>query len=265
MRTSIKNKAVSSNSNPNPSPATAPAQPAPEAPPTAPPPVPATSAGTPQLPANPALIAFVNQAIVQLDAAETALAVDPPALTSSQKRRAAKLRAGGDKAVGQIALLAKQYGVESSVLRADTMSLALADAQALAPLMLRIQDFQKHVSDLLFLWQSAAWDDAMQFYALLQRRALVNGALADALAPVAAFFAKRHASTKAGKTPKRTAKANAKAVNRLKKAAPELLALGATATGTAAATSAAPPSPAAAPAAPPAPAPTNGAGPAAHS
>jgi hypothetical protein len=176
-------------------------------------------------PPNAALAAYVAQAMAQVDAAESALAVDPPALTPSQKRRAAKLRSGGDKAVGQIAALAKQYGVESSVLQADAMSLALADAQTLAPLMARVQAFQKHLGDLLFLWQSAAWGDAMQFYALLQRRALVDGSLLENLAPVAAFFAKRHASTKAaGQPPKRTAKANAKAVNRLRKAAPELLA-----------------------------------------
>jgi hypothetical protein len=280
MSTSNKNNKPSK-SNPNavrapavaapvapPPPAAVPAIAAPpSAPPTPPPPLGGT---TTNLPPNVALVAYVAQSVAQIDVAEAALAVDPPTLTSTQKRRAAKLRSGGDKAVAQIATLAKQYGVESSVLQADAMSLALADAQALAPLMVRIQAFEKHVADLLFLWQGAAWEDAMQFYALLQRRSLVDGSLAASLAPVAAFFAKRHASTKAGKPPKRTAKANKKAVNRLKKAAPQLLAGGGAGGGGAAAPAAAPatasPAPAAAPSpVPAAPAPTNGATPAAHS
>jgi len=270
MRTSNNNKPSKSNPNavgaqPIAAPAVppTPTPPAAAAPPSAvfaPTPSPTLGATTTQLPPNAALVAYVTQSLAQMDMAEAALAVDPPALTSTQKRRAAKLRAGGDKAVGQIATLAKQYGVESSVLQADAMSLALADAQALAPLMVRIQAFEKHVSDLLFLWQSAAWEDAMQFYALLQRRSLVDGSLAASLAPVAAFFAKRHSSTKAGKPPKRTAKANAKAVKRLKKAAPQMLAGGTTGSATTA-TAAAP----AAPAGAQTTAPTNGAAPTAHS
>jgi hypothetical protein len=231
----------------------APAAPAPS--PAAPPPGPTVVQAQP--PPNAALVTYVAQSIAEIDAAEAALAVDPPALTPSQKRRAGKLRSGGDKAVGQIATLAKQYGVESSVLQADSMTLALEDAQALAPLVVRIQAFAKHVADLVFLWESAAWADAMQFYALLQRRSLVDGAMAASLQPVAAFFAKRHnAAAKTGKTPKRTARANAKAVKRLKKAAPQLLAAStqpgaAPAPAPAAATAASAAAPSAAPPLPP--------------
>lgn len=216
----------------------------------------ATPTTTPALPPpNAALVAYVQQAMTELDATEASFPVDPPALTPAQKRRAAKLRSGGDKAVAQIGTLAQQYGIESSALQVAPMLLALSDAQALAPLIVRIQAFLKHAGDLVFLWQSAAWTDAMQFYALLQRRALVDGSLATSLAPVAAFFAKRHASTKVGTTPKNTAKANAKAVARLKKSAPQLLAASAT---DGAGTAGPAPASTAASTAPPAAATTNG-------
>jgi hypothetical protein len=121
-------------------------------------------------------------------------------------------------------MLATHFGVESTVLQADEMLLALANALALAPLLPRLEEFHKHVGDLLFLGKNAAWSDALQLYALLQRRARVDGAIAEALAPVAALFAPPPAAP--GSTPKRTARANARALERLKESAPELLAPG---------------------------------------
>ena len=210
---------------------------------------PATAPAAPAAlpPPNAALLAYVQQATAAIASTEAGLTASPPALTAAQKRHSGKLRAGGDKAVAQIGTLAQQYGIESTVLQVAPMLLALSDAQALAPLITKLQAFVKHAADLVFLWESAAWTDAMQFYALLQRRALVDGSLATSLAPVAAFFAKRHDSTKVGSTPKNTAKANAKAVARLKKSAPQLLASSATdGGGTAGAAPASTPSPAAA-------------------
>lgn len=206
---------------------------APAAPPASPPPASPVTAGTPP-PDNAVLVAYVGNAMSTLDVAESGLEVDPPALTSAQKRRAAKLHAGGTETVSQLATLARQYGVESSVLQVSAMLLALNDAQALEPLIARLEAFLKHVNDLYFLWRSAAWADAMQFYALLQRRALVDGAIEASLAPVAQFFAKRHttkAAAGAVKVPKRTAKANKAAVKRLAQSAPELLAPGVAETG----------------------------------
>ncbi|HEY6459309.1 MAG TPA: hypothetical protein VIY73_04135 [Polyangiaceae bacterium] len=54
-----------------------------------------------------------------------------PALTAGQKRRTAKLRSGGDDAILRLRMPAKHFGVESTVLQADEMLLALANARAL--------------------------------------------------------------------------------------------------------------------------------------
>src|SRR5262249_7049057 len=130
------------------------------------------------LPANAVLMAYVEASMAALDAVEAQLAVPAPVLTSTQKRRAAKLRLGGDKTAEQIGALAAGHGAEMGTLRVDDMLLALENARTLAPFLVRIQSFAKHVADLVFLWESKTWFDAMQFYAILQRRAQADGTLA---------------------------------------------------------------------------------------
>ena len=83
----------------------------------------------------------------------------------------------------------------------------------------------KHVDDVIFTADSQAWGAAMQFYALLQRRARIDSELAAALAPVTAFLAYRHPSQKAPGSPtKPQQRAMNKAIRTLKEKAPNLLA-----------------------------------------
>lgn len=186
-------------------------------------------AETPQSPTPPPdpnaqLAAYVQQAVAQLDGTEAGLGSDP-ALTSTEKRHALKMRKGGEKIVPQIGNLVQQQQLESAALPVAQMNALLGKAQALQPLSTRVAAFAKHVDDVIFLAESQSFEMAVQYYALLQRRAVTDAELKTALAPIAAFFAYRHKTAKAPGTPgKRTTKANAKAVKRLKNAAPELLA-----------------------------------------
>jgi hypothetical protein len=232
-----------------------PAAPQPPAPPPAPPPNPPSPTPDP----NAALAAYVQQAIGALDQAEIGLGADP-ALSPAQKRHAAKLRKGGEQAAQQIGNLAKQRGLESQALQVDAMTEALGKAQTLLPLANRLVSFTKHVEDVVFVAESLAWEIAMQFYALLQRRALTDAELAKALDPVTKFFAYRHRSGKTTGPTKRQRRAASKAVRTLANVAPEKLAPGVVASHAAAGGSAPEPHPQPAPGPEPAPAASNGAG-----
>jgi hypothetical protein len=220
----------------------------------APTPAPASPPPAPPDP-NAALEAYVQQTVTDLDTVEAGLGGDPP-LTPAEKRHAAKLRKGGDKVVGQIGDLATQHQLESPALQVSVMLALMGKAHALQPLADRLAAFVKHVTDVIFSAQSAAWVMAMQYYALLQRRAATDAELAKALQPIAQLFAYRHPSKKApvGSPTKRQRKAVAKAKKALKTVAGGKLAGQAPAETTAQQT---PASPAGAGAAP---APANGNG-----
>jgi hypothetical protein len=200
-----------------------PAAPPAAAPATPPPAAPATDP-------NAALEQYVQQTVAQLDTVEVGLGADP-ALTPAQKRHALKFRKGGENVVAQIGNLAQQQQLESPALNVDDMMATLGKAEALQPLSNRVAAFQKHVADVIFTSQSDSLSMAQQFYALLQRRALTDNELKVAMAPVVTFFARKPVPKAAGALTKPQKKATAKAVNTLKKNAPEMLQEGAGAAG----------------------------------
>ncbi len=132
-----------------------------------------------------------------LDDVETKLG-PPLALTSAEKRRIGKIRKGGDQIVRTIAPLANQYGLNSASLDADTMSARLADAQTLIPLQQKIDKVSKRVSDLIFRAHADSWLSALEFYALLRRRAATDGTWPPRSQPFRPSFAYRHPSVANG-------------------------------------------------------------------
>jgi hypothetical protein len=162
-------------------------------------PVAATPAPTPSPAPDPnaALVAAAQQAVATLVGAEATLGVGDAPLTSADKRRSTKLRKGGEKYVAQIGNLAKQYQLETPAMQVVTMLTLLGKATALQPVLDQLTIFLKHVSDSVFAAQSQAWDMALQYYAMLHRRAKTSGDLATSLQPIADFLAYRHPSTKA--------------------------------------------------------------------
>ena len=206
--------------------------------PVVPPPVAPAPEAVPPDP-NTALEQYVQQTVAQLDTVEVGLGNDP-ALTPAQKRHALKFRKGGDKIIGQIGNLAQQQQLDSPGLNVADMLGTLGKAQALQPLFDRVAAFAKHVDDVVFKAGSDSLSMAQQFYALLQRRALTDGELATAMAPVVVFFARKPVPKAAGALTKPQKKATTKAVNTLKKNAPQMLQDGAAAAGTATAGQVAP-------------------------
>ena len=199
---------------------------------------------TPTTDPNAAIATAVQQAITQLDAIDASLGSDPP-LSANDKRHAARMRKGGSSVIAILASLATQHQVESPALQVATMTTNAGKAVALQPLVSRLAALSQHVDDLVFTAQSAGWEEAMQFYSLLRRRSTTDTQLATALQPVKQFFARKSTPRAPGAPTKTQAKANAKAVKRLKEAAPQLLASTAAAPASPAPASPAPASPAA--------------------
>ena len=197
-------------------------------------PSPTTPAATPVAPAQPtappptdpnaALAAVVQQAVAQLDAIEATLGSDPP-LTPIEKRHAARMRKGGEPVLATIGTLATQNGLESPAMQVAPMMAEAGKANVLQPLANRLVPLLQLVNDLIFTAQNSAWESGMQFYALLQRRAVSDAVLTTALQPVTQFFAYRHTTPKApGALTKPQKKATKAAQATLAKNAPELLA-----------------------------------------
>ncbi len=173
---------------------------------------------------NDALVALVTQAVSELDALEAQLGADPP-ISPADKQHSSRMRKGGANVLTMITALATQHGIESPAMQVAPIAEEAGRASALQPLSNRLAAFGKHVDDLIFQAQSAAWDGGLQFYAVLQRLARSDNDLAAALQPVTQFFAYRHKTPQPAGTPtKRQRKATTKAVGMLKKTAPQLLA-----------------------------------------
>ena len=187
------------------------------APPTAVPPTPATPPDP-----NASLEQYVQETVAELDTVEVGLGNDP-ALTPAQKRHALKFRKGGDKIIAQIGNLAQQQQLESPGLNVTDMMGTLGKAQALAPLSDRVHAFAKHVDDVVFKAESDSLAMAQQFYALLRRRSLMDAELRTAMAPVVGYFARKPVPKAPGALTKPQKKATAKAVDTLKKNAPQML------------------------------------------
>ena len=162
---------------------------------------------TKKMSAQESLTKIVDALNKSLDAAESQLGPDAPALTSDAKRRIVRTRKGGERVLQQIAELVKAHGLDSPSLSSTEMIAQLERSTTFASALARLQKLEKRVSDEQFVAQGDAWTMGLQFYALLQRRALADGTLAASLGPITSFFNYRHDSTKPTKLQTR---ANAK-------------------------------------------------------
>lgn len=141
-----------------------------------------------------ALSKYVTQITSTIAKAESTFPVEGEALTTLDKKHSVKPRKGADNIVRAIAELAKAHGLDSSALHSDGMLESLDTAAALAPLVAVLEKMTKRVADAQYSATSSAWANALQFYALLQRRAQSDGQLAASLDPISTFFAYRHQS-----------------------------------------------------------------------
>ena len=121
----------------------------------------------------------------------TAMAGAPLALTSKDRRRAVRLRKGGEKVIPTITALSEQFGISVPSHPTSAITANLKKASSLVAVHKQLVTATKQVADAIFKAQSVSWDGATVHYSVLKRLARSDGDLATALAPVSEFFAKK--------------------------------------------------------------------------
>ena len=142
------------------------------------------------------LAALVAELSATLDAAESRLGPEAPAMTAVEKKRTAKPRRGSDKMLTQIAPVVVQFGLNSDSLNTTQMLAQHQIAQTLLPLQARLQKITKRVDDEVFSAQTGSWEIGLQLYSMLQRRAKSNGDIAKAIEPLVKGFSYRNPAVK---------------------------------------------------------------------
>lgn len=132
-------------------------------------------------------------------------AINPgvPAMTVADRRKAVKVRKGGEKYLPLLAELATTYGIQTTVHSASAMTASAAMVQQLAPLKRQAQMLLKLVEDIEIGANSGTWSTATFIYSTLKRIAAQDGDLAATLDPIEEFFtnkAKSPAKEKAADT-----------------------------------------------------------------
>jgi hypothetical protein len=103
-----------------------------------------------------------------------------------------KLRKGGEAIAVVLASIGERFAVDLPQFPASTMLENIARARSLGPLHLKLTIALKRVDDAIFEAQSEGWEAATMHYSTLKRLSRRDGEMARLLAPVVAYFAKRH-------------------------------------------------------------------------
>jgi hypothetical protein len=158
--------------------------------------------------ANPTLAKQVDSAIALLDQVAALVVTGEPSLTPTQRKKALKMKAGGEKFVPVIASLATRFGVNIGGHPVKAMNEKLQQVQSLMPLLKRAELLVTQISDATIRGNADTWSSATVLYGTLRRVASHDGDVASTLSEVKQFFAYRHPAV-AG-APKRTRKAKGK-------------------------------------------------------
>jgi hypothetical protein len=121
----------------------------------------------------------------------TAMAGAPLALTAKERRRAVRLRKGGEKVIPTITALSEQYGLTVPSHPTSAITANVNKANSLVAVHKQLVTATKQVEDAIFKAQSESWDGATVHYTVLKRLAKSDGDIATALAPVKEFFAQK--------------------------------------------------------------------------
>jgi hypothetical protein len=143
--------------------------------------------------------ATATSEVKDLLAKVTAIAGPVPALTGKARKRSVKLRKGGEKFIPTILALSERIGLSVPSHPTSAIKASLSKVQSLAPIHESVASAEKHLSDAMFEAQAESWEGATVHYTVLRRLSKTDGDIANALAPVVEFFAKKSSATKASK------------------------------------------------------------------
>jgi hypothetical protein len=145
-----------------------------------------------QAPASTSSTSPVNaNEVKSLLASITAIAGPPLALTAKDRQRSLRLRKGGEKVIPAITALSEQYGIKVPSHPTSVITANVEQAKNLVAVHKQLVTATKQVSDAIFKAESKGWQGATVHYSVLKRLAKMDGDLAEALAPVSEFFAKK--------------------------------------------------------------------------
>jgi len=130
-------------------------------------------------------------AVKSLLASITAVAGPPLALTAKDRKRAVRLRKGGEKVIPTITALSEQFGVSVPSYPTSAITANVTQASKLVAVHKQLVTATKQVADAIFQAQSKGWEGATVHYSMLRRLSRTDGDLATALAPVTEFFAQK--------------------------------------------------------------------------
>jgi len=121
----------------------------------------------------------------------SAMAGPALALTGKDRRRAVRLRKGGEKVIPTLTALSEQFGIDLPSHPTSAITANVNKANSLVAVHKQLVTATKQVADAIFKAQSESWDGATVHYTVLKRLAKSDGDLATALAPVKQFFAQK--------------------------------------------------------------------------
>jgi hypothetical protein len=135
---------------------------------------------------------LVAQSVKMLDQVAASAIKNQQSLTKAERKKALKMRTGGEKIVPVIADLATRHAVNIGDHPVTAMTKRMDQVKALAPLIKRAQLLVTQLSDASLRANAEAWDTATVLYTTLRRISRKNGDVAAALSEVEDFFAYRH-------------------------------------------------------------------------
>jgi hypothetical protein len=141
---------------------------------------------------KPSLVDQVAQAVKLLDSVAAMVSVSKSSLTQADRRKAIKMKTGGEKFVPVIAEMAKRFNVNIGTHPVNAMMEKLTQVQTLDPLLKRATLLTQQLSDASLSGSADVWDSATVLYGTLKRVSRRNGEVQTTLAPVKEFFG-RHA------------------------------------------------------------------------
>ena len=146
------------------------------------------------------LAKHVEESLKLLDKVTSLVSSGQEPLTAAERSSSLKLRRGGEGIIPTLASIVTRFGVKLESHPVDAMTEKTRHVQTLMPLLQRAQELVKLLEDEIMRSQAASWETATVLYSTMRRISRANGSVAAALAPVEAFFAKRHKSVAASKS-----------------------------------------------------------------
>jgi len=133
--------------------------------------------------------ASIDEASKLVEQAAAALGTKSPGMTTVERRRAVKVRTGGEKYIPLLVTLAAKYAITSPVHAVGEMADLLEQVQKLVPLQSQMMLLLKVVEDSIIQTNGDMWSAATFVYSVLKRMAKRDGSIALAIEPLAELFA----------------------------------------------------------------------------